>query len=279
MSQGFSEALRRAIPYRIRRSIRALRSGRSSPGLSDAEVQAVQLSDILRREHGVIPAPPKKLQQRVIGLYSPDFIESGWQAFHAFENALAGAGRAIHSFENVLDFGCGCGRVVRAFHQMSPQAKLFGTDIDGESMDWLNRNYRRFGQFSQNGHLPPFAFEKDFFDLVYCVSVFTHLPETMQNAWLAELRRVCKPGAMLLVSIYGQQRHTALNASNRSEFQNSGFCYVEENVSTTEGLPVFYQTAFQSHEYVRRQWGQFFEVVDILPLAVDLHSDMVILKK
>ena len=277
MSLGLSEAIRRAIPYRIRRSIRALLNGRPPSSATDAEIQARQLADILRREHGIIPAPPKALQVRVVGGYSPDFIESGWQTFHIFEQALAGAGREIRSFETVLDFGCGCGRVIRAFHQMSPQARLYGTDIDGEAIDWLAGNYQSFAHFSLNGHLPPFAFGDGSFDLIYGISVFTHLSETMQDAWLAELQRVCKLGAFLLLTIYDENRYSILNASNRAKFLNTGFCYVEEKVPTTEGLPVFYQTAFHSHEYVRRAWGRYFEVLTIKPLAVD-GQDLVILR-
>jgi methylase of polypeptide subunit release factors len=33
---------------------------------------------------------------------------------------------------------------------MSPQAKLYGTDIDPEAIEWLNENYQKFGTFSRN---------------------------------------------------------------------------------------------------------------------------------
>jgi hypothetical protein len=41
----------------------------SSPFESDLEIEVKQIKDILRREHGFVAAPPKKLQIRVIGLY------------------------------------------------------------------------------------------------------------------------------------------------------------------------------------------------------------------
>jgi len=265
------------VPYRLRQFLR-----NRHPRLSQAddhEVELRQLKDILRREHGFVPAPPKALQVRVLGLYSPHFIESGWQTFQVFQQHLARVGCAIESCGTVFDFGCGCGRVIRAFHQMSPQAKLYGTDIDPEAIEWLNENYQKFGTFSRNPDLPPLSFGNDAFDLIYSISVFTHLPEKMQLAWLEDLRRVTKPGGFILATTFDQSRHLVLNPSNRAEFADKGFCYIHENVSTTDGLPAFYQTAFHSHDYIRRVWGEFFEVVAIEPHAVDGHSDLVILKK
>jgi cyclopropane fatty-acyl-phospholipid synthase-like methyltransferase len=250
-----------------------------SPIHSDLQIEIKQIKDILRHEHAFVAAPPKKLQMRVIGLYSPHFIESGYRTFGIFEQMLASAGLRIQSCHTVLDFGCGCGRLIRAFHTSMPEAELFGTEIDAEAVQWLNENYQRFGMFSVNGHLPPLHHESERFDLIYGVSVFTHLPETMQLAWLAELHRVAKRGCLLLLTVYNEEQHRVLNASNRAKLATSGFCYIEESVSTTEGLPVFYQTAFHSHEYIRRVWGAYFEVLQIEPQALESHSDLVLLRK
>lgn len=219
------------------------------------------------------------MQTRVIGLYSPHFIESGWRTIRIFEQVLATVGIAINTCETVLDFGCGCGRVIRAIHHSIPKANLFGTEIDAEAVQWLNENYQQFGNFSVNGPLPPLAFDDERFDLIYCISVFTHLPETMQRAWLAELHRVAKRGSVLLVTTYNEERHRALNSFNRAELVKKGFVYIEETIPTTEGLPVFYQTAFHSHEYIRRVWGEYFEILYIEPQALESHSDLVLLRK
>ena len=279
MPMGMIELIRRMIPFRVRRFLRTCIRGAVGPSMTDAEIEAKQRRDIQRYEDGNIPPPPKKLQVRVIGLYSPHFIESGWHTFNVFEQALAKAGRPIRSFESVLDFGCGCGRVTRSFRQMSPHAKLFGSDVDGEAIHWLNQNYHTFAEFSVNGPMPPLRFENETFDLIYCISVFTHLPEDMQRAWLAELQRVARRNAIVLLTVYGQKQYLDLNASNRAEFLKRGFYYVHERVSTTEGLPSFYQTAFHSHEYVRSVWGEYFEVLNIEPLAIDSHSDLIVLRK
>jgi SAM-dependent methyltransferase len=276
---GLSESIRRTIPFRIRQKLRSFFTRPSSPSGNDFEVENKQIKDILRHEYAFVAPPPKKLQIRVIGLYSPHFIESGWRTFGIFEQILARAGFGIQSCDTVLDFGCGCGRLIRAFSQSMPHAKLFGTEIDAEAVQWLNENYQRFGSFSVNGSLPPLPHENERFDLIYGVSVFTHLPEAMQFAWLAELHRVARRGCLLLLTIYNEERHRVLNSTNRAKLASTGFCYIEESVPTTEGLPAFYQTAFHSHEYIRRVWGEHFEVLNIAPQALEHHSDLVLLRK
>ena len=280
MTTGFAESIRRIIPFRLRRFLRyGIR--RSHRRDEDLEIQLKQLKDILKHEHGFLDVPPKALQVRVIGVYSPHFIESGRKAFETFKSVLARHGCDIQSSRlgPILDFGCGCGRVTRAFHRMLPSAELFGTDIDPEAIQWLRENNAPAARFSINGPLPPLEFPDDYFDLIYGISVFTHLPEPMQTAWLAELRRVLRRGSFLLTTTYGKQQHLVLNASNRQEFTQKGFFYVSEKVSTTDGLPDFYQTAFHSHDYIRRVWGGYFEVAGIEPLAVDGHSDLIVLRK
>ena len=279
MTPGRSDSLRRRLPFRLRKLLRSFITPPPYPSDSDLEIEMKQIKDILRHEHAFVAAPPKKLQIRVIGLYSPHFIESGYRTFGIFEQMLAKAGFRIQSCDTVLDFGCGCGRLIRAFHTSMPHAKLFGTEIDAEAIQWLNENYGRFGTFAVNGSLPPLPHEKERFDLIYGVSVFTHLPETMQSAWLAELFRVAKRGCLLLLTVYNKEQHRALNASNRAKLATCGFCYIEEGVSTTQGLPAFYQTAFHSHEYIRRVWGEYFEVLQIEPQALESHSDLVMLRK
>jgi hypothetical protein len=44
-------------------------------------------------------------------------------------------------------------------------------------------------------------------------------------------------------------------------------------------LPDFYQTAFHTHEYIRREWSRHFEVVAIHAKGVGNHQDAVLVRK
>jgi len=50
---------------------------------------------------------------------------------------------------------------------------------------------------------PPTGLPAQGFDLVYGISVLSHLSEPDQFAWLAELARLTRPGALLLLSTLG----------------------------------------------------------------------------
>ena len=49
----------------------------------------------------------------------------------------------------------------------------------------------------------PLAYADDTFDLVYALSVFTHLTEDLCEAWMDELYRIVKPGGAAIVTTHG----------------------------------------------------------------------------
>lgn len=220
--------------------------------------------------------PPAELRRRVHG--SEDlrsFEQNGmgladdlWTVAKSRIALDAGQGHA-------LEFGCGCGRVMNYLGRMFP-GTLDGTDIDGEAIGWCQENLHEVGTFAQNGEWPPLPYGEDTFDFVYSVSVFTHLPQPMEGAWLAELRRVAKPGALLLLSVHGENLFPKTFSDEAAQFAKTGFAYLQ--LGSTAGLPDFYQTAYHSPRYVRERWGQMFEIETILPAGVG-NQDLVVCRK
>src|SRR6476659_8417389 len=83
------------------------------------------------------PLPPESLRQRVHGAADVEsFLAVGRQCAHDIIAGLKRIGRAPNSFESVLDFGCGCGRVLRWLAPELTPASLFGTDIDRQAVGW-----------------------------------------------------------------------------------------------------------------------------------------------
>ena len=181
-----------------------------------------------------------------------------------------GAGR-------VLDFGCGCGRVARYLHAFGRPLDLVGSDIDPEAIDWSRDNLTGVADFVVNGHLPPLPFPDESFDLVYSVSVFTHLPEEMQFAWLAELTRVTRVGGYQVHSVNGEELAHKVNWSNRRRLREAGFVYVTGR--KTDGLPRFYQTAFHTNDYIRSRWSDPLRVVTIESRGLAANQNLVVLQK
>ena len=56
--------------------------------VSDLETELKQLTSVLQMELAAPPPPPKHLQVRVVGGYSPQFIWSGFHTFAQLEKHL-----------------------------------------------------------------------------------------------------------------------------------------------------------------------------------------------
>jgi SAM-dependent methyltransferase len=172
----------------------------------------------------------------------------------------------------MLDFGCGSGRVVRHLAAQC-RAPIDASDIDAEAIAWAQANMPELAAWHVNLEWPPLPFEDRRFDVVYATSVFTHFPEEMQFAWLAELRRVVKSDALLLLSVSGSSLIPP-NNPDAASFAKDGFCFVRG--VPTYGLPDYYRAAFHSEEYVRREWGNFFRIEAYFSKGLNQNQDLVI---
>ena len=116
----------------------------------------------------------------------------------------------------ILDFGCGCGRVTRYWADQA--VEVHGSDLNPKLVAWC-RSGLAFATFAANGLEPPLAYADGRFGFVYALSVFTHLPETLQVAWMEELRRVLRPGGHLLLTTHGAHYLDELTEDERRHFR------------------------------------------------------------
>jgi ubiquinone/menaquinone biosynthesis C-methylase UbiE len=96
------------------------------------------------------------------------------------------------------------------------------------------------------------------FDGIYCLSVFTHLDETRQHEWLAELSRVLKPGGVLLLSVHGEAAAKGLDAEGRETLDGAGFLH-RRSRKLKGMVPDWYQTTWHSREYILDRLSRWFE--------------------
>jgi SAM-dependent methyltransferase len=223
-------------------------------------------------------APPAKLRKRVHGDEDLlNFERAGRVVAANIRDAIAPV-FALDDQSRVLDFGCGCGRVLTHLRKLYSQGMFYGSDIDEEAILWCQGHLSRIGQFVVNGQSPPLPFDDEFFDFVFSISVFTHLPEDMQFEWLAELRRVTKPDGCLLLTTHGAsvlKKHA--DAETMGQFEEKGFYY--SRGEGTEGLPDFYQTSFHTERYIQKEWGKFFEIEKIIPRGIGSYQDLILCKR
>jgi len=229
-----------------------------------------------------IAIPPAKLRYRVHGdLESQAFLNVGKAIATNIKNQLGRCGLKLEDFQRVLDFGCGSARVLRYFITAYPDKNYTGIDIDEELIDWCKNNIDTV-DWHQTPFLPPTELASSSFDFIYGISVFTHLDQEYQKAWLQELRRIIKPDGAIFLTTHGKPYlHTLeLDKLQSLEFQKNEFLFIkrESGKYRLDGLPDFYQTAVQTQNQIQKAWTDNFKIIGFFEGAVNQIQDAVILK-
>lgn len=105
---------------------------------------------------------------------------------------------------NVLDFGCGWGRLLRLLSYFNDPQYCFGCDAWQISLDHARRcGVEKLVHSLEKSDPVPSAlpFELHSFDLVYAFSIFTHLSEPAAVACMREIRQVLKPAGIAIITI------------------------------------------------------------------------------
>lgn len=230
----------------------------------------------LRKRAFGFPIPSPKLNHLVTGTFNAEwYVESGRRAFEAIWQSLGRRAIDMGQIKDVLDFGCGSGRVIR--YWAGQPARAAGSDYNPELIDWCKKAFP-FARFAVNGLAPPLAFENESFDLVYALSVFTHLAEEKQFAWMKELLRVTRPGGYLFITLHGD---CEFYMNMLPEEQKRRFRAGEMVVMLPEEEGKNCCNAFHPHEWVRRRLAAGLEVVDYSAFGAfgNPYQDVYLLRK
>lgn len=155
-----------------------------------------------------LPFPPLEMRELVGPTDTPSFDNpSGSPLFgDAIEPAL---------YDNVLDFGCGCGRLARQMIQQRPRPRRYlGLDLHRGMIRWDQENLQPLAQdfafrhhniyhatFNPTPGAPstaPFPVEDGTISLLVAWSVFTHLTQQQCDHYLREVSRVLRPDGVML---------------------------------------------------------------------------------
>jgi SAM-dependent methyltransferase len=169
------------------------------------------------------------------------------------------------SFEGkrVLDFGSGGGRTLQHFLAEAERAEFWAADIDAPSIDLVELELCPPMHALLCREDPPLGLDYGSFDLIWAISVFTHLTDN-SNAWLLELHRLLKPAGMLIATYMGRQHSEILTGEPWKE-DRVGRNVLRHNQPIARGGPM----VLMSDWWVREHWGRAFEIVRI---AHDIHK-------
>jgi SAM-dependent methyltransferase len=225
------------------------------------------------------PLPPARLIETVAGTPDPEwFLEGGRRGARTISDMLALRGRELADFGAVLDFGCGCGRVMR--HLAAPAGgrkgpALYGTDYNRRLLTWCRRNLP-VAEYATNRLRPPTSHEDGRFGFIFAFSVFTHLTEVLQLEWIAELHRILEPGGLLLVSVHGDRYVDTLDDPERARYHAG-----ETVVRSADSAGGNRCASFHSEQCVRTRLAAGFEVLEFVPEGAlgNPHQDAYLLRR
>lgn len=206
-----------------------------------------------------LPIPPAHLIVKVAGKpHAFVYFDGGVKAARAIRELLARNHVSCERMGSILDFGCGCGRVLRHWKDLSG-TEVHGTDYNPELTRWCSEHIP-FARIATNNPFPPTGYSGNYFDLIYALSVFTHLPEPDQMSWMHEFRRILRPGGHLILTTHGVYYSSRLTRTERTKFAEGELVVRYRKNAGTNLCSTFHPPG-----YVRNVLSAGFEIIDFVP--------------
>lgn len=236
--------------------------------------QARRLGDDPNPGPDGLPIPPATLQLATTHVADTQFyVETGRAAAALLRERAEEAGYDLAEVRTVFDFGCGCGRVAR-WWAADERFEVHGSDVNLAAIEWCTAKLSS-AEFRVNGLEPPLPYAGESFDLLYSISVFTHLPVALQMRWAAELARVLRPGGVALLTMHGDLFARKELIQRELDRYRDG-----EPVVLYERLPGDRCSAFHPPAYVREQLLAGWEILRHYPGdATTMAQDLWVVKK
>ena len=229
--------------------------------LSKADVRAAMASDS-------VPLPLPEDREGYHADRHLDYWLSGFKdAQHLLEQVHLPARGVRH-----LDLGGCTGRVARHVATLRPEWEVTLADINPAYVQWVGKHAAGKYKAIQTNPEPPLPFGARSLDLVSAYSVFSHIDHN-DEAWLAELARVLKPGGFAYLTIldeasweYTRTHDWFAQSMSRSgkeqEFLRklaAGGIPEEKYVVVNSDNEAYNCCVFLRRSYVERVWSKHFK--------------------
>ena len=241
------------------------------------------------------PVPPFSAMRRTTSRWLFHYYHSGLTTYLPIATVALREGIDLRSPVRVLDFGVGAARQLLHFTRHFPRPEYHACDVDPELAAFVGRAYPNV-QVRANLFEPPLEYPDGHFDMVYGVSVFSHLAPAAHLPWLRELHRVTRSGGSCFLTTEGwaalprvARTIGAGNDALAQELNRAGLVFRPyERFSRTQrgkqspsvGISGPYGSTLLSSTHVRLVWPESgFQVAAILEGIINHRQDLIVLHK
>ncbi len=175
-----------------------------------------------------------------------DYLADGWRTLAELMLLLERAGTALVHCSTVLEFASGHGRFTRHLVKALGAERVTVSDVVPGAVAFSMAHFGVEGLLSTAE--PEDIVWPRRYDLVFVLSLFSHLPQVSWSRWLARVWQAVAPGGRLVFSTHGE--YAAKRAGVTLDAQ--GFHFVADSESSAIDAQQ-YGTAYTNADFVRTQ--------------------------
>ncbi len=171
-----------------------------------------------------------------------EYLSDGWRTLSELMMLLEAVNQPLLQTGSVMEFAAGFGRFTRHLVKALP-GRVACTEVMPGSVDFLRE---QFGVESfESSHDPAQINLAGQYELVFVLSMFTHLPTPMWAPWLLTLKRLVKPGGLLIFSVHNE------NVANEAGviFNADGTHFIADSESSSLDVNT-YGTTYTTRKFV-----------------------------
>ncbi|MBN2012999.1 methyltransferase domain-containing protein [candidate division KSB1 bacterium] len=201
---------------------------------------------------------------RPVGYFKNDYLYACYIALYQF---------AIDYCKNkkVLDAACGMG--FGSYYLKQQAAEVVGIDISDHALEHARQQYSADGLAFEKIDATHMPFPDQSFDVIVSIETYEHIPPELAVRFLAEAKRILKPGGCLIIStpnspVYSKISKTpdhinevdvdTFDISLATYFPDREFYYQRKNV--LQEMKAFYSVIrsdrFKLRELIPNSWKQ-----------------------
>ena len=132
-----------------------------------------------------------------------DYLSDGWRTMVELQGVLDIFDLSVGRCNKFLEFACGHGRFTRHLARVLNHGQLTVSDVVPGSVDFLQSTLGVKGFYSSTDPEKLQIPEK--YDVIFVLSLFSHLPVSVWKSWFKVLHSALTPGGLLIFSTHGEK--------------------------------------------------------------------------